>query len=396
MIEIITLGDFDIIIDGESIIEELSSQKKLIRLLKYFLVHNDLKLLPENIIEDLRGDNELKNPLNMLRTQISRLRTMIDYKNHAIKPFFDIKFINNYYVFQLEEGCKVDFIEFEDTFGKDIINLKKSIGENPEKIKETLLFYQGSLLREMEDENWIIPVRNRFSRLYVKGVSSYIEYFKEKDEYIEIVNICEKAVTINPYEEVIHMNFMEALAKLKQESYALIHYEFFTRKLYNDLGEKPSRDLVELYKKIKDKKNTDYRDVDLNTMGLKMVKEFDLDRAHLCELHYFKFLYSYKIANKPKNKDRNIGIGIITIENKNNRELTPKELGEGMKLLVYILFKYLFVGDVFSKWNKRQMLILLNNLKEENINFLISKIDKEFHEYKEVKDISLNIKIKIL
>lgn len=106
----------------------------------------------------------------------------------------------------------------------------------------------------MEDENWIIPVRNRFSRLYVKGVSSYIEYFKEKDEYIEIVNICEKAVTINPYEEVIHMNFMEALAKLKQESYALIHYEFFTRKLYNDLGEKPSRDLVELYKKIKDKK----------------------------------------------------------------------------------------------------------------------------------------------
>lgn len=87
VIEIITLGDFDIIIDGESIIEELSSQKKLIRLLKYFLVHNDLKLLPENIIEDLRGDNELKNPLNMLRTQISRLRTMIDYKNHAIKPF---------------------------------------------------------------------------------------------------------------------------------------------------------------------------------------------------------------------------------------------------------------------------------------------------------------------
>lgn len=55
MIKILTLGDFDIIIDDKSVIEEMTSQKRLIRLLKYFLVNNERKLLPENIIEDLWG-----------------------------------------------------------------------------------------------------------------------------------------------------------------------------------------------------------------------------------------------------------------------------------------------------------------------------------------------------
>lgn len=125
MLKITTLGDFDIIVDGKSILAELSSQKRLIRLFKYFLVHNDMKLLPENIIEDLWGNDDFKDPLSMLRTQISRLRKIINFPKPSIEPFFTIEFINEYYIFKLLGEPRIDFIEFGDEFVKDIINLKK-------------------------------------------------------------------------------------------------------------------------------------------------------------------------------------------------------------------------------------------------------------------------------
>lgn len=87
MVKIITLGDFDIIIGDKSIIEEIGNSQKIVKLFKYFLVHKDMKLLPENIIDDLWIDEDFKNPINMLRTQISRLRKLIPTNNIAYDHF---------------------------------------------------------------------------------------------------------------------------------------------------------------------------------------------------------------------------------------------------------------------------------------------------------------------
>lgn len=148
MIKIITLGDFDIIINGESVLEELTSQKRLIRLLKYFLVHNGIKLLPENIIEDLWGSDDFKNPLNMLRTQISRLRKIINPELYGIEAFFTIKFINNYYIFEFEEPCNVDFIRFEENLEKDIISLNKDIENDPENFEKNCYYIKEAFYKK--------------------------------------------------------------------------------------------------------------------------------------------------------------------------------------------------------------------------------------------------------
>lgn len=393
MIKIVTLGDFDIIINGNSVLEELTSQKRLIRLLKYFLVHNGIKLLPENIIEDLWGNDDFKNPLNMLRTQISRLRKIINPEAHGIEAFFSIKFINNYYIFEFKEPCDVDFIKFEKKLEKDILSLNKDIEKDPLNFEKNLRLYKGSFLQEMGEEDWLVPIRSRFSRLYVKGMAYYIEYLKENNMYAEIASICEKGIRIEPYEEIINLNFMEALLNLEEETYALIHYEFFTKKLYNDLGEKPSRKLLELYKEIREREDKDFLDVDLNTVNSRLIEKLDFDRAKLCDIHYFKFLYTYEKIKCERNLGKKKSISIVTLESGNHRELTNKELKKGMDLLIYILFKTLWVGDVFTKWNKSQILILLYDLEERNIDALIRKIKNQFNSSKIIENLILNIKI---
>lgn len=294
MIKIVSFGDFDIIINGKSILEEITLQKRLIRLFKYFLVHNNIKLLPENIIEDLWGMDDFKNPINLLRTQISRLRTIIDYDEFGAEPFFTIKYVNGYYIFKLDENCKVDFIEFEEAFDKDILTLNKEVQGALLEYEEKLLLYKGGFLEELDQEDWLIPIRSRFSRMYIKAITCYIDYLKEHGMYNKIIDIGEKAIKIKPYNETINLRFIEGLAKLNQESYALTHYNYFTRKLYKDLGEKPPRDLVELYKELRMKGDKDYSNLALNTINSKMVSGFQKDRAEMCDLFYFKFLYTYE------------------------------------------------------------------------------------------------------
>lgn len=254
MVKIITLGDFDIIVNDISILDYIAKNQRLIKLFKYFLIHKDIKLLPENIIDDLWIEEDFKNPINMLRTQISRLRKILEIDEINVEPFFSIKYINGYYIFSLKDYCEVDFVEFEKSLEKDIISIRGDIERDYLKFRDIILSYRGKLLGEMGDEDWLIPIRSRFDRLYLKALSYYISYLKENLMYTEIIEVCEKAINIKPYEEIIHLDFIEALINLKQYSYALIHYEFFTKKLFNDLAIAPSRKLTELYKKIKQKR----------------------------------------------------------------------------------------------------------------------------------------------
>lgn len=256
--------------------------------------------------------------------------------------------------------------------------------------------YNGEILKEIEDEHWLMPTRNRLDRLYVRGLIYYTDYLKENSMYDEIIEIAEKAIEIKPYEESINLRFMEALTALDQDDYALAHYEFFTRKLYNDLKIVPSKELNEFYKKLRAKERDFNPNISLNTIDEEMLKEFDVEKPALCDLHYFKFVYNYEKINKKKRENTKVGIGVITIETMDYRELTKEEIKEGTKLIVYILLKYLKPGDLISKWNERQTLILIYKLKENKIERIVEDINKKFNTIKLDKNLSLNIKMKII
>lgn len=398
MVKITTLGDFDITVDDISIMDEIGNSQRIIKLFKYFLIHKDTKLLPENIIDDLWSDEEFKNPINMLRTQISRLRKILDVDKINVEPFFNIKYINGYYVLNLEDYCQVDFIEFEKILEKDIISIKGYIERDYLKFRDVILSYKGKLFAEMGNEYWLIPIMSRFERLYVKALSYYIDYLKENLMYTEIIEICEKAINIQPYEEIIHLNFMEALINLKQHSYALIHYEFFTRRLFNDLGVVPSKKLTELYKKIKQKEDNPNSSIDLNKIDDEMSKEFNLGGVVFCDAEHFKFLYNYEKRNKNRRVDKSIGvgIGIVTLYSRAHTQLSKKEIKKAMDLLGYVLFKSFRYGDVVSKWNDNQMIILLYGLRQEHIKIVVDKINNNFNEAKSDDKLTLNIKLNIL
>jgi two-component SAPR family response regulator len=53
LIEVVTLGGFDIKVDGESVLKKSKRTYKNLELLKYLITFREKKLVPEKIVESL-------------------------------------------------------------------------------------------------------------------------------------------------------------------------------------------------------------------------------------------------------------------------------------------------------------------------------------------------------
>lgn len=391
MIDIYTLGEFDIRVNEVSVIDKIGSQNRLFLLLKYLLTHEGKRLLPDTIVEDLMEDKELKEPQNVLRTQISRLRRLFQEES-----FYSIDFLNGYYILNLKEDCKIDFVNFERQIAEGNRILNESSEEAMVILKEGLSLYQGVLLPEIEYNEWITPIRSRLERIYLKGLSNYLLILKRKGLYHEIIDICEKAIQIKPYEEFINKYFMESLMEVGQKRFALSHYEYYTSKLYNDLRTVPSLEIKEVYKGLQSHEEKLKSIIDLTIID----KELELDRyskgALICELHYFKFLYNLELRNKNRNNKENLFLGIITLDNIGYTPLTAQDIKSGMSTLMVIVYKGLRKTDVLSKWNDSQLVTLLYNISEKDLHLINNRLQNNFNEKINNKNIILNIRFKPL
>lgn len=392
MFEIYTLGNFDIRHNGESILSTRGYPYKTLKLFKYFLTHEGKRLLPENIIEDIWQDNEYRDPGGALRTQISRVRKMLELDKPG-EDFFQINHINGYYVFKLDEKSILDSKVFENKVKE--IDTSKATDLNEDELIETISLYKGSYLQELEDEDWIIPIRSRFDRLYVKTLDFILRKLIEKRKYHNVISICEEAMKYKFYEEMIHIYFLKALIGIGQEKYATSHYEYYTSRFYQEMRIVPSNKSKEIYKLLQNKKEKkDQQILDLDIIKT-ILKEDMTEGALMCDFEYFKFLYNFEFRNAERNKDKNIHLLILTIDNLGYQALKEEELKEEMGLVKNVVFNMLRKGDVLSQWNDSQLVILLYNIdEEENLENVIDRIIKKHNDERRNHKILINIKCK--
>lgn len=396
MVKIYTLGYFDINIGEESVLNRKGNPYQLIKLLKYFITYNGRTLLPENIIEDLWPDNEFQNPRNVLRTHISRLRKMIKSWEDFHKEFYEIEYVNGYYKFETKDNVEIDFEIFtglieEGNFLKDA---------NPDKaldiLKEGLAYYKAEYLSEVEYEDWIIPIRNRYHRMYLKGMMNYLEILKSKDMNNEIVKICEEAIIHEPHDEMLHIYFIEALLEIGQKRYALSHYEYFTSKVYSQFRTSPSDKMKALYKKIQSYDDNTKDNIEWIVIDKELMEDLDENGALICDPFYFKFLYNLERRKRPDDSKRNVFLGLLSIENSELKPLPESDKKEALNTLVSIVYKNLRKGDILSKISDSQLVLLLYSVESDSLETIIKRLRIKFQEKCKMKNIVLSIKYKPL
>lgn len=379
-VEVFTLGDFDIRRSGKSLLKKNKRSHKNLELLKYFITHRDKKLSPENILENLWNDSDYTDPKNALRTQIFRLRKILEGMGLADDAgeygrCLDVAFENGFYVFNVGENCMVDIALFEENIRTADAIRSDNSGEAIEKYIEAMKLYRGEYLAESANSEWVFTIRNRYHRLYVQSLLRLFELLKAKGRYEEIVDYFEQAVCYEPFEESLHIYFLEALLDLKEFKNALSHYNYITGRMYRELSVKPSPALKGIYSKIVAGEKNVHK-ADISTLSRSFTRDDDMEGALFCDIEYFRMIYNLEERRSLRAENKEF-LGLVTITGDSGEAAKDKiqAVAEGLKS---VLRDSLRRGDVFTQWNQHQMIVLLTDVQEDNLPLISKRIEKKF------------------
>ncbi|MBP7279526.1 MAG: bacterial transcriptional activator domain-containing protein [Sedimentibacter sp.] len=369
---ITTLGEFDIKVDGQSILRDSNRMYRIYKLFEYFLTFRNKKLLPETIIDNLLSDSESEDPKNMLRTQIFRLRKIINAlipKGELPEKYMNLNFTNGYYCLEIGENTIVDIDVFENLIQKGDKEREYDIESAIESYQNAISLYKGLYLSDNAYEVWLVPTRNYYQRLFLKTLNKYIDLLKRNEENEKIVNLCEKSLLIEPFEESIHIELIEALLKIGQNKSAMQHYEYALNMLEKELDAKPSAKFIN-YINIIQNYTSRNNDLDIEAINKSLEEELP-EGAMYCSLEYFKFLFNLQKRKSKRNNEYDYLLSIM-INSNNNKSIND---------VFSVLKKSLRKGDVFTSWNDNQILVMLHNVKENGTETIKERLTDNLINY---------------
>lgn len=351
VLEITTLGKFQVKYREKALTREASRSYRMWELFKYLLTNREQSVLPEMLVEKLWPEQEYADAKSAVRTQVYRLRQFLASSTGEPGENF-ILFDQGSY--RWNKKCKywLDADEFEQLC-QQAESLKQ---ENPtdaiELLQKAVLLYKGEYLPEDTYSEWTVIQRHYYNRLYLECVISLGELLNEKNQYDEIITLCEKAIDIDPCVEQIHILYIEALLAQGRKKLAISHYGNVFDTFCRDMGINPSNKMSHLYKIIHSEDGIAEHDLTSIQNGL---RESSVgDEAFYCDSVIFRALY--QLEQRRANPYICIGMFTLIGVGPNGRQIGM----DAMDHLQRVLASRLNRTDVFTRLNDSQYLCLLN------------------------------------
>lgn len=372
-LQITMLGGFSLAYpNGASIDYQSNRSNKLWMVLAYLLTHRGKQITQDELIEILWADEEIDNPANTLKTLRHRLCSMLDgLGNMPGKEM--IRYNHGIYAWNEEVDCMIDIDQFSTYCA-----LAEQEQDSQQKVSyyiNAIEYYGGDFLPKLASEMWVMSTHAYYHAEYLRVVKKCIALLQETKRYYEIITICQKAVVIEPYDEDLHRELIQALVHTGARQSALSHYEKVKELFYQEFGLNLSDELVELYKQIIEESN-DYQ-MDLSVV-MTQLQEESAPGAFYCEYALFKEIYRL-ISRMLERNGQSVYLCMISVTDKNGKRIvnTKKQNEAVGKLRTAIQFS-LRRGDVFTRYSVSQYLVLLSGINYENTEMVLERIQMNF------------------
>lgn len=381
-LKIAMFGEFSVSYRENTISEHSKRSKKLWLLLQYLVVHHNRAVAQSELIDILSREDEGVNPTSALKTQIHRLRDILSELGCEQQI---IVCINGAYSINSEIDIEIDAEEFEKTFKE-----AASADDREEKlglILNAVNLYSGDFLAKSAYESWVIPLNTYYRSVYSKAVRIAVELLTSMGKLHDIIAICSKSSTINPYDEFVHYSQIKALAELGDQESAKRQYETVTHLMMTKFGITPSKELIELYDTaIKSKKSVK---LDIDAVISDLLEQRQVSGAFFCEYQIFKHLYQLEIRDSQRT-GININICLLTINGADGELPAQNPLNKAMQRLQDCVSRSLRGSDIFSRYSVSQFVMMLSNTNEQTGELIMKRIEKAFKRENTNKDIELS------
>lgn len=386
-IKIYMLGRFAVEYDGNVVLQDEGKVHKVWTLFGYLLANHGRTLGITELPELLCGDDRSNDPQKAVKNLAYRLRKLLSDsgmpKDDYIVPQGGTYSWNN------DLDFSIDMEEFNEVY-----NQACAEKENPEKAEElytrAINLYGGDFLPGFEYDGWAVNLSVYYHRIFTECITSLFNILKEKEVFEPMLPVCEKAIAIDEYDELIYKIYIYSLIKLGKHKQALEAYETITSKLYDELGVNPSNELRALYRDIiKTLKSVE--------TDLQVIKE-DLNEGgkskccYFCEYQIFKDIYRF-IARRVSRTGESIYIMLCTLTDSTDDIPDIKFLSEAMDSLKKAIGYTLRKGDVFARYSSSQYVVMLPDAKYEDCKKVAARVKKAYNDYKVSKKVIVHYKL---
>jgi DNA-binding SARP family transcriptional activator len=390
---IYTLGKF-YIREGNSVISESSSRsKRMWEVFKYLLSNRDKSFLPETILDNIWPEKDYADPNTVMRAQMFRLRQALGTDVPEKSLTANIVFSQGSYHWENNIDCWIDVDEFEKMVGK----ASMLAGDNPEAAIElyqnALELYKGEYLPESSFSEWIVPVRTYYHDLFLSSLFELVELLKGMRAHDQIIRACEKAAAIDYFEEGIHIRLIEALLAKGLTKRARAHYNEVTSTFYREMGVKPSDEMKKLYRMVGLETGT--FELDLSTIQEGMKSKEKISGPYMCDAEMFRYFYKLEQL-RGERSDIAVLLCLLTLVAPDHSR-PPKSLLKSVMLnLQDVIMSSLRKGDLVTRWNEAQYLLMLPNLNREQALKVMQRIENDYIRQHSLQGLILQKKVETL
>jgi len=392
-ISIHTLGKFYIQHGTEIISEKQARSRRMWEIFKFLISHPGKAFFPEVILDKIWPDNDYADPNLVLRAQIYRLRQALNAAPSKPTLADNVVFSQGCYSWEKRTDYWLDTDEFSAIADQS----QPLTPGNPEQAiafyKRAVALYKGEYLPEISFSEWLEPLRASYHETYLNYVLILVELLKAKRNYPEIIKICEQALSIDYFEERIHIKLIEALLADTQLARARAHYNEVTSAFYREMGIKPSEHMRNLYRLIgQDGKDFE---LDLTTIQERLKGREAVNGAYLCDTELFRYFYKLERL-RTERSGQSILLSLLTLTGPNYSFAEEVVLKEVMHNLEGIILESLRKGDLVTRWNQAQFLLLLPGLNREQSDSVIKRIEEKFYKNHSLQGLALHKKVESL
>lgn len=369
-LEIRMFGKFEMIYNGQVLRLGHSQTTKAMKLLQLLLFYADKGLHRSQVIQDLFGVDAEGDIQTNLRVVVHNLRKILGKSGLPEGDYVVIE--SGVYRFQADFPINVDALSFVE-----LLKTAKTASEEEkyQLLKEAFTLYKGHFLPEIYGEDWVVVNNSRFQNLYTECLENLIEIMRKQEDYQDMYKACSHAATLYPLDEW-QVYQMEALVALGETKEALALYEKTTEMYFEELLMPPSDQMLECFQHMKDQLNMKTRDINEIQSGMEE-KEF-FKGAFFCQ--YPSFADSYRMMNRMMERSgQSVYLLMCTLHDEKEQIVEGTEaFKEISDKLFDSIQESLRRGDIFTKYNLKQYLVMLIGIRKEECSIVTSRIDSSF------------------
>ena len=373
MLEIQMLGRFAIHLDGRTVSDDDDRSRKVWMLLACLVYHRGRAFSLQELTELCWGEEERSSdPHNALKSLFHRVRAVLDKLEDGLGRRAVLRKAGCYsWDPELPVSLDLDQFEMHLQTAAGARSVEKRLAE----YQKALDLYEGDMLPKQSAERWAIPAAAYYHGLYVQSALDTIQLLEAQGRLAEAVEVCRKAVQIEPYQEVLYQHLIRGLIQIGEQASAIQIYEDMCERFFSNFGILPSDELRALYREAS--RTVNDHTLSMDELLQQLQEEQGIGGAMICDYDFFQILYRAEARGIARSGNA-VHLCLLSVSGKDGAVLPRRSMDRTMENLRGLIRGNLRRGDIATQCSVSQYAVMLPRANYENSCMVADRLVSAF------------------